>query len=928
MVLLWELKVRISPDNLDAVTKDIQRKFKQTGDQIEQSVGKGTEQGVKKAESSFGKLKNIISAVFISGGLLAFGRKLLSLWSDAEEFGAKFRTVFKWVEDEATKTFQTMAENVWRANLDLVQFAGTVGNVIKPLGFWAEEALKLSENIVKLWLDVASFNNVSDAQAIHAFTSALTWEREALKSLGIVISETDVQNKAYALGLAKQGEELSKSAKALATYQLFLDNTKDAQGDAIRTGDSFANQLKRLQGIIKTTFSDAGKNVAKDSAGMLKSIGIFVQWFGESFFALLIELGKGIGDFFSSIWEAIFEVLEWLGVNLGEGADRVSTFGNVLLVVLHALNLGIRGVGLTLKSFILLSVAVAKDVVNVFGNMGDLIGHAFGAVASSIAWLLVAWVNNAISYGQQGINKVIGLVNSFTAKVTQITGIGIGKIWPVAERGFLSVTDISWQYLSNLSNSWKKTTWEMWANWSTTADKVADDFLDLGAYAITQENKMAESSVRNASKTAGAYSTAFDQASSFAGGFWEEAETAGKKAGWWAKKASEEIKKMEEEIKKAEDTYKDLEKATDKANDAGKKYAEAQKKYFEELWQEIRKVNDELRKNQEAFDIEKQVDQQAFANQEIGARAETEADIASIKEELAELAKEELKTYEDIEENNKKKLELEQKLLQANKELEETKRNIALIDAGAVAEAERRASLTDAQRRGEDFAWEQAKKQAEFELEKQKLERTKAIYDVFNAYQFKSVAELEALKESERVKSATIEEQELIIKLANERIQLLQARDAKIQAEREVANATRQLIKQTADIANQNIDALDQKYRDLIGTINSAIQAQRELQSVQASGATQQRYKGWPVSAGTPYLVGENPDGSINPSTTEMFVPNTSGSIVPAQQVQDALRTLTTQNVDQSKNATITWPIIVNKEMDLMRILERAFFRF
>jgi hypothetical protein len=50
-----------------------------------------------------------------------------------------------------------------------------------------------------LAIDVASFNNVSDDQAVKAFTSALSGEREALKSLGIVISEADVQNKVYSL---------------------------------------------------------------------------------------------------------------------------------------------------------------------------------------------------------------------------------------------------------------------------------------------------------------------------------------------------------------------------------------------------------------------------------------------------------------------------------------------------------------------------------------------------------------------------------------------------------------------------------------------------------------------------------------------------------------------------------------------------------
>lgn len=45
------------------------------------------------------------------------------------------------------------------------------------------------------------------------------------------------------------------------------------------------------------------------------------------------------------------------------------------------------------------------------------------------------------------------------------------------------------------------------------------------------------------------------------------------------------------------------------------------------------------------------------------------------------------------------------------------------------------------------------------------------------------------------------------------------------------------------------------------------------------------RAKGGPVSAGQPYAVGDNPDGSWN-DTTEVFVPNQSGTIVPAGQAR------------------------------------------
>lgn len=46
--------------------------------------------------------------------------------------------------------------------------------------------------------------------------------------------------------------------------------------------------------------------------------------------------------------------------------------------------------------------------------------------------------------------------------------------------------------------------------------------------------------------------------------------------------------------------------------------------------------------------------------------------------------------------------------------------------------------------------------------------------------------------------------------------------------------------------------------------------------------------QGGSVSAGRPYFVGDNPDGSLN-RTSELFVPKTSGTIIPAHEVQNAM---------------------------------------
>ena len=46
--------------------------------------------------------------------------------------------------------------------------------------------------------------------------------------------------------------------------------------------------------------------------------------------------------------------------------------------------------------------------------------------------------------------------------------------------------------------------------------------------------------------------------------------------------------------------------------------------------------------------------------------------------------------------------------------------------------------------------------------------------------------------------------------------------------------------------------------------------------------------KGGPAKANKPYFVGENPDGSIN-ETTELFIPGVSGTVIPADETQEAV---------------------------------------
>lgn len=59
-----------------------------------------------------------------------------------------------------------------------------------------------------------------------------------------------------------------------------------------------------------------------------------------------------------------------------------------------------------------------------------------------------------------------------------------------------------------------------------------------------------------------------------------------------------------------------------------------------------------------------------------------------------------------------------------------------------------------------------------------------------------------------------------------------------------------------------------------------------------AKGIVDGLYTGGQAKANTPYFVGENPDGSLN-RTSELFIPNSSGTVLNARDTQSVLRMLT-----------------------------------
>ncbi|MBW1853114.1 MAG: hypothetical protein JRJ00_00275 [Deltaproteobacteria bacterium] len=221
------------------------------------------------------------TAKFIAGaavtGLIVksfidIGKQSLKAASDAEETYNKFSVVFASVADEAEASADRIKDEFKLSDETIQNFLSGVGDITSGLGATSEEALKAADDITRLGLDINSFANLSGGaeQAVSALTSLFTGEREAAKSLGIVINDTNL--KAYAEDMGKVFKELTPLEKGFLSLELATKQSELAIGDFARSSDSYANTVKAASEATKDLKAALGVSLLPTAT---EAVGIF-----------------------------------------------------------------------------------------------------------------------------------------------------------------------------------------------------------------------------------------------------------------------------------------------------------------------------------------------------------------------------------------------------------------------------------------------------------------------------------------------------------------------------------------------------------------------------------------------------------------------------------------------------------------------------
>jgi len=239
------------------------RKVRKEIDDIEKSVQK-----VSKTTKKSGGLNDISSFLGIdpriarggaAGAIALIGAKAIKTASDLEELSSKARFTFKESFGIVEQRSREIADEVGRADSAILQFSTDMGAVIEAMGLSGPEMAKVSTNLAKLSVDMASFHNVSDPEAFIALRSGIVGETEAMKRFGVVMTQANLKAFALNKGITTQIDKMNQAQLTALRYEFIMDKTATVQGDAARTANSVANQLRRVSGNTRELFEELGK---------------------------------------------------------------------------------------------------------------------------------------------------------------------------------------------------------------------------------------------------------------------------------------------------------------------------------------------------------------------------------------------------------------------------------------------------------------------------------------------------------------------------------------------------------------------------------------------------------------------------------------------------------------------------------------------
>lgn len=243
----------------------------------------GVQNGVSAIKQSFNglgsavkKIGLLIGGAFAVGKLVQFGKECVELGSDLTEVQNVVDVTFTTMSDKVNEFAKNAMTSAGLSETMAKRYVGTFGAMSKSFGFSESQAYDMSTALTQLTGDVASFYNISQDLAYIKLKSVFTGETETLKDLGVVMTQSALDQYALANGYGKTTSEMTEQEKVALRLAFVQKQLSAASGDFIRTSDSWANQVRVMQLQLQSLKATVGQGLINIFTPVLKVINILL----------------------------------------------------------------------------------------------------------------------------------------------------------------------------------------------------------------------------------------------------------------------------------------------------------------------------------------------------------------------------------------------------------------------------------------------------------------------------------------------------------------------------------------------------------------------------------------------------------------------------------------------------------------------------
>ena len=318
--------------------------------------------------------------------------------SNLEETMNKFVVVFGKNADAVKGWGDEYAQQVGRSKRQVADFLASNQDLLVPAGIDPAAAIEMSKQITKLAVDLASFNNLADDTVLRDLQAALTGSGETMKKYGVIVNVANVKQELLNKSLDPQ--TASDQQKVMARLALIMRGTTAAQGDAIRSADSFANQLKAVQGSAEDAGGVIGGALLPVITPLVATARAYIEtagkWISENK-GLVVSIAKlaavvfaaGLGlVIVGTLFGAVGGIIGGIMTVITGAAAAFAGIGAAVAAMLSPMGLVTAGVGVLAGTILAKSGLAGKALEwlkEKFGVLKTDALAAFGAIKNAMA---------------------------------------------------------------------------------------------------------------------------------------------------------------------------------------------------------------------------------------------------------------------------------------------------------------------------------------------------------------------------------------------------------------------------------------------------------------------------------------------------------------------------------------------------------------